>query len=223
MDRAPPSLSVSPRSSAAHSAQRRSAHHSACDLSAAHSSVAPSSLPLCPVSLQFALPHRTVFEATLAPDGHSWFLSRSSIALASDTTIFAPANLRCTVEDAPYRRLVDHWLAAKYTLRYSGGLVPDFYHALIKGQGVFVSPTSPRSPAKLRMMYECAALAFIAVQAQGAAVDQNGNDLAEVRISSYDQRSGLVIGSRNEVERYKMFRSKENAAATTNAAATPVS
>jgi sedoheptulose-bisphosphatase len=32
------------------------------------------------------------------------------------------------------RALVNYWIENKYTLRYSGGLVPDVYHILIKGQ-----------------------------------------------------------------------------------------
>ena len=32
------------------------------------------------------------------------------------------------------RALVDFWIENKYTLRYSGGLVPDVYHILAKGQ-----------------------------------------------------------------------------------------
>jgi hypothetical protein len=33
---------------------------------------------------------------------------------------------------AAYRELVLHWLEERYTLRYSGGLVPDLHHILSK-------------------------------------------------------------------------------------------
>ena len=34
-------------------------------------------------------------------------------------------------------------MEAKYTLRYSGGMVPDIHHILTKGGGIFCNPRSP--------------------------------------------------------------------------------
>lgn len=47
--------------------------------------------------------------------------------------MLTPPVLLCS---APFycRALVDHWIQNKLTLRYSGGLVPDVYHILTKGQ-----------------------------------------------------------------------------------------
>jgi sedoheptulose-bisphosphatase len=176
-------------------------------------------------SIVFALPGGHVFEVALVEaaaagssadngsssslsglSGDRWVLTRPSLRLARSTKYFAPANLRATSEDPLYRQLVvDHYLARKYTLRYSGGLVPDFYHALIKGSGVFLSPVTERSPAKLRLLYEVAALAFLSTQAGGGAVDQHGAELMGRTLEHYDQRSGLVIGSMDEVERYSQL------------------
>ncbi len=55
-----------------------------------------------------------------------------------------------------YASLIDHWMTNRYTLRYSGGLVPDVYQQFTKRQGVFSNPTSPKSPAKLRLAFEAA-------------------------------------------------------------------
>lgn len=60
--------------------------------------------------------------------------------------------------------------------------MPDFAHALIKGHGVFLSPVSPAAPAKLRLAYECAALAMLSVWAGGAAVGQDGDDISDVEV-----------------------------------------
>ena len=54
----------------------------------------------------------------------------------------------------------------KYTLRYSGGLVPDVYHILIKSEGVLCNASSPTARAKLRLLFECAPIALI-IEAAG--------------------------------------------------------
>jgi fructose-1,6-bisphosphatase len=40
-------------------------------------------------------------------------------------------------------------------------MVPDVHHILAKGSGVFCNPCSEPAPAKLRLLFECAPLAFI--------------------------------------------------------------
>ena len=58
-----------------------------------------------------------------------------------------------------------------YTGRYIGSLVADFHRNLIKG-GVYLYPATDQSPnGKLRLLYECNPLAFIAEQAGGKASD----------------------------------------------------
>ena len=52
-----------------------------------------------------------------------------------------------------------------YTSRYIGSLVSDFHRNLIKG-GIYLYPSSKKSPVgKLRLLYECNPIAFIAEQA----------------------------------------------------------
>lgn len=41
-----------------------------------------------------------------------------------------------------YNDLIDHYMTNKFTLRYTGGLVPDVCQQFTKGQGVFTNPTS---------------------------------------------------------------------------------
>ena len=41
-----------------------------------------------------------------------------------------------------YRELVDYWMNERYTLRYTGGLVPDVCQQFTKKMGVFANPTS---------------------------------------------------------------------------------
>lgn len=48
-----------------------------------------------------------------------------------------------------------------YTLRYTGGMVPDIYQIFIKGEGIFTTVGSKSHPAKLRVLYEVAPMSFL--------------------------------------------------------------
>ena len=48
--------------------------------------------------------------------------------------LFAPANLRAAADNPAYGELVRHWMEQRYTLRYSGGMVPDVNHILAKAR-----------------------------------------------------------------------------------------
>ena len=63
------------------------------------------------------------------PDGtfEPWICSRSQIKISEDCKIFSPANMRAAQDVPGYKKLLDHYMENKFTLRYSGGLVPDVY------------------------------------------------------------------------------------------------
>ncbi|HEX5177967.1 MAG TPA: class 1 fructose-bisphosphatase [Gemmatimonadaceae bacterium] len=84
-------------------------------------------------------------------------------------------------------------------VRYVGSLVADFHRNLLGG-GVFCYPANARSPrGKLRLLYECNPLAFVAEQAGGAATDGTTR-IMDISPSELHQRSPLYMGSREEVE-----------------------
>ncbi|MBD5166052.1 class 1 fructose-bisphosphatase [Helicobacter sp.] len=61
-----------------------------------------------------------------------------------------------------------------YRLRYSGGMVPDLHHILVKGGGIFSYPSTSDAPqGKLRMLFEVFPFAFIFERAGGGAVCVN--------------------------------------------------
>ena len=107
-------------------------------------------------------------------------------------------------QDLPgYKALLDHYMADKYTLRYSGGLVPDVYQQFTKNQGVFSNPTSEASPAKLRLAFEAAPFALLVEKAGGKTSDGvTGGSVLDVVITAVDQRTPLCIGSAKEVDRF---------------------
>ncbi len=91
-----------------------------------------------------------------------------------------------------------------YTSRYIGSLVSDIHRNMIKG-GIYIYPTSSKSPkGKLRLLYECNPLAFIAEQAGGKASD-GVNRIMEVQPTELHQRISFFCGSKNMVEKAEEF------------------
>jgi sedoheptulose-bisphosphatase len=120
------------------------------------------------------------------------------------TRYFAPANLRAASEDSRYMALVTGYIGQKYTLRYSGGLVPDVVHALVKGNGVYISPVTAGSKAKLRRAYELLPIALIMECAGGKAIDPaDGSRILDRPLVDLDETAGLVCGTAEEVDRVK--------------------
>lgn len=141
----------------------------------------------------------TPFECTLYPDG--FVVSRENLTVAPSGKYFAPGNLRATAQREDYAVLMQGLMREQYTLRYSGGMVPDVNHILLKGKGVFTYPGYPEAPnGKLRLVFECAPLAFIMERAGGAASDGHGRILQKP-IQKIDQRTPIYLGSRDEVRR----------------------
>lgn len=154
-------------------------------------------------------PVTSCFEVGLDGEG----LSRGAEVLQSSvrldappfkTRYFAPANLRAAAQDPRYMALVSGYISEGYTLRYSGGLVPDVVHALVKGHGVYVSPVTAQSRAKLRRLYELFPVALIVEAAGGKAVDPtDGGRILDVVLQGTDERAGLVCGTAGEVDKVR--------------------
>ncbi len=133
--------------------------------------------------------------------GGVWELETEQVKLNDKKNYFAPGNLRATKEREDYFELVQSFMKEQYTLRYSGGMVPDINHILKKGSGVFMYPGMPSAPdGKLRLLYECGPMAFLMEQAGGAA-SAGDMDVLDVEIKSLVQRTPIYIGSKKEVEK----------------------
>ena len=91
-----------------------------------------------------------------------------------------------------------------YTSRYIGSLVADFHRNMLKG-GVYLYPETAKSPkGKLRLLYECNPLAFIAEQAGGMAC--NGTKrILDIEPKELHQKTPLYIGSSAMVEKIEEF------------------
>lgn len=137
---------------------------------------------------------------------YPWICSRKKIEIAAESKIFSPANLRAAQEVPGYQKLVDYYLKERYTLRYSGGLVPDIFQQFTKGQGVFSNPTSSSSPAKLRLAFEAAPFGLLVEKSGGKSSDGvTGGSILDVQINGVDQRTPLCIGAAKEVDRFNEY------------------
>ena len=87
----------------------------------------------------------------------------------------------------------------EYSARYIGSLVADFHRNVLKG-GIYIYPSTTKAPnGKLRLIYECNALAFIAEEAGGRATDGT-NRIMEIQPTSLHQRVPFFVGSKEMVK-----------------------
>jgi fructose-1,6-bisphosphatase I len=86
-----------------------------------------------------------------------------------------------------------------YSARYIGSLVADFHRNLLKG-GIYMYPsTASHESGKLRLLYECNPIAFLAEQAGGLATDGKGRRILEIEPTSIHQRIPFFTGSKKMV------------------------
>ncbi|QLD33771.1 class 1 fructose-bisphosphatase [Mannheimia varigena] len=91
-----------------------------------------------------------------------------------------------------------------YSSRYIGSLVSDFHRNLLKG-GIYIYPTSTVYPkGKLRLLYECNPIAFLAEQAGGMATD-GFNPILDIKPTELHQRVPFFVGSSSMVEQAGKF------------------
>lgn len=98
----------------------------------------------------------------------------------------------------------DEKLQTPYSARYVGSLVADFHRNLRKG-GIFVYPADKKNArGKLRLLYECVPMAFIAEQAGGLAIDGTQRIL-DIIPKDVHERCPLIVGSKRDVELFQQF------------------
>ncbi len=94
-----------------------------------------------------------------------------------------------------------------YTSRYIGSLVSDFHRNMIKG-GIYMYPKSSKNAnGKLRLLYECNPIAFLAEQANGKASD-GFTRILDITPTELHQRVPFFCGNKNMVEKAEVFMQK---------------
>jgi fructose-1,6-bisphosphatase I len=142
---------------------------------------------------------------TLDPSIGAYLLAQENLRMPEAGRIYSVNEAYCASFPDGIQRYLD-WAkeAGDYSSRYIGSLVADFHRTLIRG-GVFIYPGTKKSPeGKLRLLYEANPLAFVAEQAGGVATDGQQRVL-DKQPKSMHERTPLIIGSKDEVERVLSF------------------
>ena len=133
-----------------------------------------------------------------------FFLSHPDMQMPEDGKIYSINEGQANSFPDPVKKYVQDCKDKKMTARYIGSLVADFHRNLLKG-GIYIYPSTAKDPnGKLRLMYECNALAYIAEQAGGRATDGNMRIL-DIVPTTLHQRTPFFVGSKKMVERAQSF------------------
>lgn len=141
---------------------------------------------------------------TLEPSLGEFVLSHDRMDTPSTGNIYSINEGNYYNFDQWVRDYVDGCKKKNMTARYIGSLVGDFHRNMLKG-GVYLYPNTDKDPnGKLRLLYECNALAFIAEQSGGIAT--NGEQrVLEIQPTEFHQRTPFYLGSRKLVEEVLQF------------------
>lgn len=152
---------------------------------------------------------RTILAYSWGKGVHAFYLNevgdfillQEKMMMKDEVKTYAPGNLRAVVDTPAYRKMMNTWLDEGLTLRYSGGMVPDIHHMLIKGAGIFTNIGGSKYPqGKLRLLYECGPFAYMMEQAGGSSSDGTKSVL-DIVITDLDQRTPIILGAKKEVKR----------------------
>jgi fructose-1,6-bisphosphatase I len=135
---------------------------------------------------------------TYEPSLGEYFLSHPDMQIPIDGKIYSINEGSSNSFEQPVKDYIQYCKDKNYSARYVGSLVADFHRNLLKG-GIYIYPATAKDPlGKLRLMYECNALAFIAEQAGGKASDGNGRIL-DIQPTHLHERAPFYVGSKNMV------------------------
>lgn len=135
---------------------------------------------------------------TYEPSLGEYFLSHPNMAIPEDGKIYSINDGSFNSFEEPVKKYVEKCRENGCSARYIGSLVADFHRNMLKG-GIYIYPSTAKDPqGKLRLMYECNALAFIIEQAGGKA-STGTQRILDIEPADLHQRVPLVIGSRQMV------------------------
>lgn len=139
----------------------------------------------------------------------TYIMTHKSVAIAPETSEYAINTSNARHWDEPIRMYVhdcengaDGPRGQDFNMRWTGSPVADIYRILSRG-GIYLYPGDNRKgfhQGRLRLIYEANPIAWIVEQAGGRATTGRERVL-DVVPASLHQKSPLVCGSRDEVDR----------------------
>ncbi len=162
--------------------------------------------PRCAMMLTFG---SGVQHYALDPEGDSFQLVASHQQLPDCAFEFAINVSNYRHWPQPIRAYIDDCLAGNdgpreqnFNMRWVASLVAETHRILVRG-GVFLYPSDARNGyqnGRLRMLYECAPIAFLIEQAGGRATD-GLRPILDQGAGTLHQRTPFVFGSAEKVDR----------------------
>jgi fructose-1,6-bisphosphatase I len=156
---------------------------------------------------------------TYEPSVGEYLLSHTNIRIPERGRIYSVNEGNYTQWSDGVKRYVDYLKmddrpsGRPYSSRYVGSLVADFHRNLLYG-GIFLYPGDRKNPrGKLRVLYECAPLAFIAEEAGGMASDGTRR-IVEIVPTTLHERTPFFLGSPQDVRECETFVQGRNPAIT---------
>ena len=147
---------------------------------------------------------------TYEPSLGMFLKSHSNLRYPNDGTIYSINEANYIYFSQGVKRYIsycqedDKTTNRPYVTRYIGSLVSDFHRNLIRG-GIFIYPGTKKNPnGKLRLLYECNPMAYLAEQAGGMATD-GFRRILDIQPEAIHQRTPIFVGSRNMVSKADEF------------------
>jgi fructose-1,6-bisphosphatase I len=141
---------------------------------------------------------------TYEPSLGEYFLSHPDLQMPEGGKIYSVNEGLANSFSDGVKKYLQYCKDSNYTGRYIGSLVADFHRNMLKG-GIYIYPATAKDPnGKLRLMYECNALAFIAEQAGGKATTGKERIL-DLEPTELHQRVPFFVGSKKMVEKAESF------------------
>jgi fructose-1,6-bisphosphatase I/sedoheptulose-1,7-bisphosphatase len=150
---------------------------------------------------------------TLDREVGNFILTHPNICVPEDTSEFAINTSNERFWEPPVQRYVSECKAGKtdvrgrdFNMRWIASMVAEVHRILMRG-GVFMYPKDTKDlskPGRLRLMYEANPMGLVVEQA-GGLVSTGRQRILEVVPDSVHQRIGVILGSKNEVERIERY------------------
>eukprot|EP00252_Welwitschia_mirabilis_P022160 TRINITY_DN5914_c0_g1_i1.p1 TRINITY_DN5914_c0_g1~~TRINITY_DN5914_c0_g1_i1.p1 ORF type:complete len:426 (+),score=77.25 TRINITY_DN5914_c0_g1_i1:192-1469(+) len=153
-----------------------------------------------------------VYGFSLDPTYGEFVLTHNNLKIPKSGKIYAFNEGNYQLWDGKLRKYMDDLKdpgpsGKPYSARYIGSLVGDFHRTMLYG-GIFGYPADKKNAnGKLRLLYECSPMSFLAEQAGGKGSDGYKRVL-DIQPKQVHQRIPFYIGSIEEVEKLEKYLSR---------------